>query len=91
MTITKNAPKVDAVLLSMEAECRRLEAATGPKEYRDRMAAKADEIRWKMTKTPAVNSDGMAVKFRVLMESDRAKTLRLSRAMRKSLLADLRG
>lgn len=91
MTITKNVPNVDAVLLSMEAECHRLETATGPKEYRDRMAAKAAEIRWKIAETPAATSEGMAVKFRILVESDRAQTSRLSKALHKSLLADLRG
>lgn len=91
MTITKNAPTVDAVLLSMEAECRRLEAATGPEEYRDRTATKAAEIRWKIAETPAATAEGMAIKFRILMESDRAQTSRLSKAMRKSLLTDLRG
>ncbi len=76
-------------LLGLEAEYLRLDNAEGDQNYRDRLSAKADEIRRRIAETPAHGPAGMAVKVRVLLDSARIGAGDWDEPGCQGLLADL--
>ena len=79
----------DERLLGLEAEYLRLDNAEGDQDYRDRLSAKADEIRRRIAETPAHGPAGMAVKVRVLLDSARTGVADWDEPVCQGLLADL--
>lgn len=79
----------DERLLGMEADYLRLDSAQGDQDYRDRLSARADEIRSRIAETPAHGPAGMAVKVRVLLDSARTGSGDWDEPVCQGLLADL--
>ena len=79
----------DERLLSLEADYLRLDSAQVDQDYRDRLSARADEIRWQIAETPAHGSVGMAVKVRILLDSARTGAADWDEPVCQGLLVDL--
>ena len=79
----------DERLLGLEAEYLRLDSAEGDQDYRDRLSARADEIRWRIADMPAHGPAGMAVKVRILLDSARTGAADWDEPVCEGLLADL--
>ena len=88
-TATAVARQDDERLLGLEAEYLRLDSAAGGQDYRDRLSARADEVRLRIARTPAHGPAGMAVKVRVLLDSARTGSADWDEPVCQGLLADL--